>query len=160
MRMTTERPAQATADRALAWLDTLGEDEPYLLWVHFYDPHLPYSPPSPWAEKYRERPYDGEIAYMDSQVGRLLQHPRAAGDDVMVAAIGDHGEGLGEHGEKAHGLLVYDATIRVPWIMRLPGGPSGARIAAPISQVDLVPTAVHPARGSRRRSARSTWCRP
>jgi len=139
-RMITQRTAQVTADRALAWLDTLGADKPFFLWVHFYDPHLPYSPPSPWAERFRERPYDGEIAYMDSQVGRLLQHPRAAGNDVMVAAIGDHGESLGEHGEKAHGLLVYDSTIRIPWIMRLPGGPSGARIAAPISQVDLVPT--------------------
>ncbi len=77
---------------------------------------------------------------MDSQIGRLLQHPRAAGDDVMVLAIGDHGEGLGEHGEKAHGLLVYESTIRVPWILKLPGGPPGSRIAAPISQVDLVPT--------------------
>jgi len=114
--------------------------EPYFLWVHFYDPHLPYSPPSPWAERFRERPYDGEIAFMDSQIGRVLQHPRAAGDDVMVAAIGDHGEGLGDHGEKAHGLLVYESTIRVPWILKLPGGPSGVRIATPISQVDLVPT--------------------
>jgi choline-sulfatase len=136
----TERSADVTADRALAWLDALGDDQPYFLWVHFYDPHLPYSPPSPWAERFPGRPYDGEIAFMDSQVGRLLQHPRAAGDDVMVAAIGDHGEGLGEHGEKAHGLLVYESTIRVPWILKLPGGPSGVRIAAPISQVDLVPT--------------------
>ncbi len=138
--MMTERPAAATADRAFAWLDTLGDDEPYFLWVHFYDPHLPYSPPSPWAERYSDRPYDGEIAYMDSQVGRLLQHPRAAADDVVVMAIGDHGEGLGEHGEKAHGLLVYESTIRVPWIVKLPGGPTGVRISAPISQVDLVPT--------------------
>ena len=140
--MTTERPGRATADRALAWLDGLGDDQPYFLWVHFYDPHLPYSPPSPWAERYRDRPYDGEIAYMDAQIGRLLQHPRAAGDDVVVVAIGDHGEGLGDHGEKAHGLLVYESTIRVPWILKLPGGPTGARIAAPISQVDLVPTIV------------------
>jgi choline-sulfatase len=140
LRRITERPADVTAERALAWLDALGDDQPYFLWVHFYDPHLPYAPPSPWAERFRGRPYDGEIAFMDSQVGRLLRHPRAAGDDVMVAAIGDHGEGLGEHGEKAHGLLVYESTIRVPWILKLPGGPSGARIAAPISQVDLVPT--------------------
>jgi arylsulfatase A-like enzyme/Flp pilus assembly protein TadD len=138
--MTTERIGEATADRAIAWLDTLGGDGPYFLWVHFYDPHLPYSPPSPWAESYRDRPYDGEIASMDSQIGRLLQHPRAAGNDVMVLAIGDHGEGLGEHGENAHGLLVYESTIRVPWILKLPGGPAGVRIAAPISQVDLVPT--------------------
>jgi arylsulfatase A-like enzyme/Tfp pilus assembly protein PilF len=139
-RMLTERPGQATADLALAWLDALGPDEPYFLWVHFYDPHLPFSPPSPWAEKFRDRPYDGEIAYMDSQVGRLLQHPRVAGDDVVVAAIGDHGESLGEHGEEAHGLLVYESTIHVPWILKLPGGPAGMRVATPISQVDLVPT--------------------
>jgi arylsulfatase A-like enzyme len=136
----TERPAEATADRALAWLDALGGDDPFFLWVHFYDPHLPYSPPSPWAERFRDRPYAGEVAYMDSQIGRLLKHPRAAADDVIVTAIGDHGEGLGEHGEEAHGLLVYESTIRVPWILKLPGGPAGVRIAAPISQVDLVPT--------------------
>ncbi|MBD3857261.1 MAG: sulfatase [Acidobacteria bacterium] len=139
-RMTLERRAGATTDRALAWLDTLGGDEPYFLWVHFYDPHVPYSPPSPWAEEYRDQPYDGEIAYMDSQIGRLLQHPRVGGDDVMVMAVGDHGESLGEHDESTHGLLVYDSTLRVPWILRLPGGPSGVRINAPISQVDLVPT--------------------
>jgi arylsulfatase A-like enzyme/Tfp pilus assembly protein PilF len=141
-RMTNERPAGATTDQALAWLDTLDSGEPYFLWVHYYDPHIPYTPPSPWAEKYPDRSYDGEIAYMDSQIGRLLQHPRAAADNVVVMAIGDHGESLGEHGENTHGLLVYDSTIRVPWIMRLPGGPTGVRIATPVSQVDLVPTVV------------------
>lgn len=139
-RMITERTAEATTDRALDWLDALGPDESFFLWVHYYDPHLPYSPPTPWAERFAGRPYDGEIAYMDSQIGRLLRHPRTTGEDVAVFAIGDHGEGLGEHGEKAHGLLVYDSTLHIPWIMRLPGGPSGARIATPISQVDLVPT--------------------
>jgi len=139
-RMTLERRAGATTDLALAWLDMLGSDESYFLWVHFYDPHIPYAPPSPWAEEYRGQPYDGEIAYMDSQIARLLQHPRTGGDDVMVMAIGDHGEGLGEHGESTHGLLVYDSTLRVPWILKLPGGPSGIRVNAPISQVDLVPT--------------------
>ena len=68
----TERPADVTAERALAWLDALGDDQPFFLWVHFYDPHPPYSPPAPWAERFRERPYDGEIAFMDSQIGRLL----------------------------------------------------------------------------------------
>ncbi len=135
----TERSAAATADRALAWLDGLSDDQPFFLWVHFYDPHIPYSPPPPWAERYRDRPYDGEIAYMDSQIGRLLQHSKTSGD-VVVMAVGDHGEGLGDHGEKEHGLLVYESTIRVPWILRLPGGPSGVRVAEPISQVDLVPT--------------------
>ena len=141
-RMTVERPASKTADRALQWLDALDGDGPFFLWVHFYDPHIPYSPPSPWTERYPERAYEGEIAYMDSQVARLLQHPRAAAKDVIVTAIGDHGESLGEHGEKTHGLLVYDSTLRVPWIMRSPGEPGGTRITAPISQVDLVPTIV------------------
>jgi arylsulfatase A-like enzyme/tetratricopeptide (TPR) repeat protein len=138
-RMTNERSAGATADRALAWLDGIG-DESYFLWVHFYDPHFPYSPPSPWSEKYRNRPYGGEIAYMDSQIDRLLRHPRSAGGDVVVLAIGDHGESLGEHGESTHGLLVYDSTLRIPWIMKFPGGPANLRVAAPICQVDLVPT--------------------
>ncbi len=139
-RMTVERPAAATADRALAWLDTLDGSYPYFLWVHFYDPHIPYLPPSPWAEQYAERPYDGEIAYMDSQIARLLAHPRAAVDEVIVAAIGDHGESLGQHGERTHGLLVYDSTIRVPWILRLPGGPRGVRVQNTVSQVDLLPS--------------------
>jgi len=139
-RMTVERPAGTTADRALTWLDALDDDETFFLWVHFYDPHIPYSPPPPWVDRYPNRAYDAEIAYMDSQIGRLLQHPRAAADDIIVTVIGDHGESLGEHGEKTHGLLVYDSTLRVPWILRLPGGNSGVRIAAPISQVDLVPT--------------------
>jgi tetratricopeptide (TPR) repeat protein len=141
-RMTVERPAGATTDRALAWLDGLDEGGPFFLWVHYYDPHIPYSPPSPWAEDYPNRGYDGEVAYMDSQIERLLQHPRNAAGDVIVTAIGDHGESLGEHGEKTHGLLVYDSTIRVPWILQLPGGPRGLRIASPISQVDLVPTII------------------
>jgi len=139
-RMTVERRAGTTADRALSWLDALDGGESFFLWVHFYDPHIPYSPPAPWADRYPDRAYDAEIAYMDSQLGRLLQHPRAAADDVIVMAIGDHGESLGEHGEKTHGLLVYDSTLRVPWILRLPAGPAGVRITAPISQVDLVPT--------------------
>ncbi len=139
-RMVTERPAAATADLALAWLDQLDTGDSFFLWVHFYDPHLPYEPPAPWAERFRGRPYDGEIASMDQQIGRLLQHPRAAADDVVVAAIGDHGEGLGEHGEEAHGLLVYDSTLHVPWILRLPGGLKGRRISTPVSQVDLAPT--------------------
>jgi arylsulfatase A-like enzyme/Tfp pilus assembly protein PilF len=139
-RLTSERPADATSDRALAWLDGLAEDEPFFLWVHFYDPHIPYAPPLPWAERYAGRPYDGEIAFMDAQIARLLQHPRAAPDTTIVAAVGDHGESLGEHGERTHGLLVYDATLRVPFILRLPGGPAGLRIRSPVSQVDLTPT--------------------
>lgn len=139
-RMATERSAEATAARALEWLDSTEPGSPFFLWVHFYDPHLPYSPPSPWAEAFTERPYDGEIAFMDSQIGRLLDHPMVDNGGTVVFAIGDHGEGLGEHGEDDHGLLVYDSTIRIPWILRIPGGPSGIRVEEEICQVDLVPT--------------------
>ncbi len=141
-RMTVERPADATTDRALAWLDGLDDRSRFFLWVHYYDPHIPYSPPAPWAGRFPDRPYDGEIAFMDAEIGRLLAHPRLAVDRTLVVAVGDHGEGLGEHGERTHGLLVYDSTLRVPLIVRIPGGPAGRRVAAPVSQVDVVPTVV------------------
>jgi len=139
-RMTVDRPARATTDRALDWLDGLDGGAPFFLWVHYYDPHIPYAPPAPWAERYADRPYDGEIASMDAAIGRLLEHPNVAVGRVVVAAIGDHGESLGEHGERTHGLLVYDSTLRVPWILRLPDGPTGLRVKAPVSLVDLAPT--------------------
>jgi arylsulfatase A-like enzyme/tetratricopeptide (TPR) repeat protein len=141
-RMMIERPASATVDRALRWLDSLGESERYFVWVHLFDPHAPYAPPKPWSDRFPERPYDGEIAFMDAEIGRLLRHPRASGREVVVAAIGDHGESLGDHGEMTHGLLVYESTIRVPWIMSWPGCPTGARFDQPVSQVDFMPTAL------------------
>ncbi|HSL18185.1 MAG TPA: tetratricopeptide repeat protein [Methylomirabilota bacterium] len=139
-RMTVDRPADATTDRALDWLDGLDGGAPFFLWVHYYDPHIPYAPPPPFDERYSGRPYDGEVAFMDSQIGRLLEHPAVAAGRVVVAAVADHGESLGEHGERTHGLLVYDSTLRVPFILRLPGGPRGLRVSAPVSLVDLAPT--------------------
>lgn len=143
-RAVADRPAEAAVDSAHAWLDTVGEDERFFLWTHFYDPHAPYSPPAPYRDDYRERLYDGEIAYMDEQLGRLFEHPRIAGAkpelDPIVLFIGDHGESLGEHGERTHALLAYDATLHVPWILRVPGGPKDVRIPTPVSQTDLVPT--------------------
>jgi len=138
-RMVADRPASAAVDAASAWLDSLPADRPFFLWVHLYDPHSPYSPPPPWRDEYRDRLYDGEIAFMDSQIGRLLGHPRVAGDAV-VSVLGDHGESLGEHGEQTHALLAYDSTLHVPWILRVPGGPRGLRVSQTVGQVDLVPT--------------------
>ena len=140
-RMVVERPAAATVDAALAWLAGLGAGERFFLWVHLFDPHASYAPPAPWSERFAGRPYAGEIAYMDAEIGRLLADPRldpAAG--TAVAAIADHGESLGEHGEETHGLLAYEATLKIPWILRLPGDPQGRRAARPASQIDLVPT--------------------
>ena len=142
-RVVADRPAEATIASAKDWLETLEESEEYFLWVHLYDPHANYSPPPPYRDEYRERLYDGEIAYMDEQIGHLLSHGRvaAAGDQApIVTVIADHGESLGEHGERTHGILAYNSTIHIPWILRVPGGPSGLRVKAPVGQVDLVPT--------------------
>lgn len=139
-RVVPDRPAEFTVDHARAWLDGLGEDERFFLWVHFYDPHASYSPPPPFRDTYRERLYDGEIAYMDREIGRLLQHPRLRGGDALVALAGDHGESLGEHGENTHAILAYDSTLHVPMILDVPGGPEGVRIDRTVSQVDLMPT--------------------
>ena len=140
-RLVPDRPAAQTVEAARRWLDGLAPKDRFFLWVHLYDPHAAYSPPPPYRDEYRERLYDGEIAYMDAQIGRLLEHPRVATTrDLLVTVIGDHGESLGEHGEDTHGVLAYDATLRIPWILRLDGGPAGLRLAQPVSQVDLVPT--------------------
>ena len=140
-RVVPDRPAEATVAAASAWLDALKPDEPFFLWVHFYDPHAAYSPPPPYRDRYRGRLYDGEIAYMDAELGRLLAHPRlAARSDLAVMALADHGESLGEHGEQTHGILAYDSTLHIPWIAKLPGASGGTRVGEMVSQIDLLPT--------------------
>ena len=140
-----ERPASEVADAALAWLDEAPEAQ-FFSWVHFYDPHSPYRPPEPFATRYRDRPYVGEIAYVDSQVGRLLEwldrNNRAR--DTVVMVLGDHGESLGEHGESGHGFFVYEGATRVPFIVRAPydSMQGGRRIETPVRVVDVLPTAL------------------
>src|SRR6185436_17536252 len=116
-----ERAASQTVDAVLSRLDTL--KPPFLLWVHFYDPHLPYVPPAPYAARFPGRPYDGEIAFMDAQLVRLLDTLKLRGTTLYVIVAGDHGEGLGDHGEDAHGVFLYQATQRVPLIFSGPGLP-------------------------------------
>ena len=136
-----DRPAGAVTDAALAWLDGVGDGQRFFLWVHYFDPHAPYAPPEPYRGRFAGRPYDGEIAYVDAEIGRLLRHPRLAGDGrLAIFVVGDHGESLGEHHELTHGMLAYDATLHVPCIVHLPGGPAGVRSPAPVDQVDLLPT--------------------
>lgn len=108
-------------DRALSWLDR-NASQPFFCWVHFYDPHMPCNPPPPWDRKFRD-PYDGAIAFMDSQVGRLMEFldRRGLTAKTLVVVCGDHGEGFAEHGENGHGLLLYEETLHVPLILRLPG---------------------------------------
>lgn len=140
-RMVPDRPAEATVDATMAWLDELDADDRFFAWVHFYDPHAAYSPPPPYRDRFRENLYDGEIAYMDAQIGRLLEHPRLRrNQELVVSVIGDHGESFGEHGEQTHAVLAYDSTLRVPWILRLSEGPKGLVYGEPVNHVDVLPT--------------------
>lgn len=139
MGSRAERRGNITVDRALAWWRERDE-RPAFLWVHLFDPHAPYRPPAPWADLFPDEPYEGELAFTDSQAGRLLAGLGAPGPATVVAVIGDHGEGLGEHGEKEHGLLLYQSTLAVPFILSGPGIPAGARVTTPVRTIDLLPT--------------------
>jgi arylsulfatase A-like enzyme len=137
-----QRPATETARAAEAWIDA-HRDQPFFYFLHFYEPHTPYDPPEPWKSRYRDRPYDGEIATVDAAVGEVLDHLRRIGvyDRAVVLLLADHGEGLGDHGEKEHGVLLYRETIRVPLLLKLPGASrAGGRVEAPAALLDVVPT--------------------
>lgn len=143
LRLNAERPAAATVTAAQGWLDTVEDGERFFLWVHLFDPHAPYTPPSPWAKPFRERPYAGEIAAVDAALGDLMQHPRLADRaQYLLMVVGDHGESLGAHGESTHAMLAYDSTLRIPWLMRLPEGGDGFRLTPSVSQIDFMPTVV------------------
>lgn len=127
-----ERTARETTDRALAHLEQARE-EPVFLWVHYFDPHHPYAPPEPFGRRYAERPYLGEVAAMDEQLGRLVQAVDRRGPGrAAIVVVGDHGEGLGDHGETQHGNLVYQSTMHVPLLLVGPGVSPGAS-DAPVS---------------------------
>lgn len=133
-RMYEYRRADAVADSTLEWLKTQGL-KPFFCWVHFYDPHRPYY--------YKRDPYDKEIRFMDSQIGRIIKHLEKTGqlDKTLIVAVGDHGEGLGEHGEEEHGLLLHNAGVHVPLIFSLPGAiPGGKVVNRSVSHVDLLAT--------------------
>ncbi len=133
-----ERGASQTVDALLKHLGTL--KPPFFLWVHFYDPHLPYVPPEPYASRFKDRPYDGEIAFMDAQIGRILDVLKQKGTTVYLAVAGDHGESLGEHGEAGHGVFLYQATQHVPLIITGPGIPPGTTAASNVGLIDVAPT--------------------
>jgi len=141
---TKERRGAEVVSRALAWLDRRPAG-PVFLWVHLYDAHDPYDPPSPFRERFAKEPYDGEIAGVDAAVGRLLAglRERRLYDGILLVVASDHGESLGEHGEDAHGVFLYEATIHVPLLVRLPGRrEAGRRVSARVSLVDVAPTAL------------------
>lgn len=136
-----ERRGEEVVSRALAWLSKRPA-APFFLWVHLYDPHDPYSPPEPYMTRYKANPYDGEIAYTDSAVATLIAGLRTRGlfDAALVAVMADHGEAFGEHGENHHGIFLYDETIHVPLLFKLPGRHVGTRVDTRVGLVDVAPT--------------------
>jgi arylsulfatase A-like enzyme/tetratricopeptide (TPR) repeat protein len=132
-----ERRGEEITRSFTAWLSKRSAERPFFAWLHYFDPHLPYAPPAPYPSG-----YEGEIAYVDSQIGSVLAALEASGvkEDTLIAITSDHGESLGEHGEKTHGFFVYDATLRVPLILSGPALPAGRRIAAPVRGIDILPT--------------------
>jgi arylsulfatase A-like enzyme/Flp pilus assembly protein TadD len=137
-----ERRGGEVVAHALTWLNA-HQKGPVFIWVHLYDAHDPYDPPEPYKTRYASAPYDGEIAYADSAVGKLLTYLRAHGlyDSAVIAVMADHGESLGEHGETTHGIFLYDETIRVPLLFKLPRErAAGERIDSRAGLVDVLPT--------------------
>lgn len=138
----SERPAHETVERARAWLEEHEGDEPFFLWIHLYDPHLPYAPAPRFLERAGGDAYRGEVMQVDAALGELL----ATLDDLdlrehtLIAITGDHGESLGEHGEPTHGALCYEAAVRVPFYLSFPGPPPIPEHGHLASVVDLVPT--------------------
>lgn len=134
-----ERKAEAVIDSALSWLED--RRSPWFLWIHCWDPHTPYEPPEPFRTQYKEFPYDGEVAYVDSALGKLFDHMEEDSlfDSTLVILTGDHGESLGQHGEKTHGYFAYNSSIWIPLIFVLPGTAHG-KIEHYVSHIDIFPT--------------------
>ncbi len=136
------RRGDKTVDRLLEWLGNVGA-QPFFAWLHLYDAHSPYRAPEPYRSRYAGRPYNGAIAFDDGQVGRVISRLREMGvyDRTLVVMVSDHGESLGEHGEAEHGFFIYNATLRVPLIIKLPGKTTKARVVSkPVATLDLAPT--------------------
>jgi arylsulfatase A-like enzyme/tetratricopeptide (TPR) repeat protein len=137
-----QRPANEVLDQALPWIEQAAS-APFFAWIHLYDPHSPYRPPEPFAARYKDHPYNGEIAFVDSQISRLITVLRTRNlyERTVVVVMGDHGESLGEHGEAAHGFFVYNSVTHVPFIVRTPFSLTAhRRVADPVRSVDVLPT--------------------
>jgi len=136
-----QRPGAATVAAAKEWLAGRGPG-PWFLFVHLYEPHTPYAPPEPYRSAVRD-PYDGEVAAADAAVGELLDALRARGlyEQALIVLVSDHGEGLGDHDEREHGVLLYRSTLHVPLLVKLPGqARAGETVARPVGLADVAPT--------------------
>lgn len=138
-----ERRANESVTHALAWLQK-NPRRPFFFWLHLYDPHSPYDPPEPYRTQYSSHPYDGEIAYADHELGRVitwLKHNQLY-DRTLVVFLSDHGESLGEHGEQEHGFFVYNSTVHIPMIVKPPAGSDfrQGRVSGPVETTAIAPT--------------------
>ncbi len=126
---------------AEAWLEQNGSNR-FFSWIHLYDPHSPYTPPEPFASMYNSNPYQGEVAYMDAELGKFFAFLKAHGlwDNTLIVVTADHGEMLGEHGEDGHGFFVYESAVHVPLIIRSPWHLPVQRVTTTVEHVDVVPT--------------------
>jgi len=139
---SVQRRADEVVDLALPWLEQVQQDR-FFAWLHFYDAHTPYAPPEPFATQYSGRPYDGEVAFADAQLGRVVEFLERRGllDRTVIAVLADHGESLGEHGEGTHGFFVYESALRAPFVIRAPFEHTRARrVADLVRTADLAPT--------------------
>ena len=137
-----ERRGADVVQHAEAWMGAHPAG-PHFLWVHLYDPHDPYEPPPPYSQTYKDRLYDGEIAYADSVLAGFVGYLKKTGryDNALIVVVGDHGEGLGEHHEDTHGIFLYDSTTHVPLIVKMPGGGNpGKTVDAQVRTTDILPT--------------------
>jgi choline-sulfatase len=146
-KLNPQRRGDLVVDSAVRWLDDQQKRAPgqrFFTWVHLFDPHMPYDAPEPFKSRYLKEPYDGEIAFVDQQVGRVVEKVRALGqlEKTVVVLVGDHGEGLGDHGESSHSLLIYAATVNVPLIFYAPGLVPAGKVVSDrvVATIDLAPT--------------------
>jgi arylsulfatase A-like enzyme/Tfp pilus assembly protein PilF len=138
---TIERRGGDVVAHAISWLDK-NRQQPFFIWVHLYDPHAPYDPPAPYGKRFKD-PYEGEIAYADASLGKLFTYLRQRGlyERTLIVVMSDHGESLGAHGESMHGIFLYDETIHVPLVFKLPGELLARhRVSTRVRLVDVAPT--------------------
>ena len=139
-----ERRADAVVALAEDWLSK-NKGEKFFLWLHLFDPHDPYEPPEPYKSEYAQTPYDGEIAFTDACLGQLLKKMEELKiqQNTLIVLTSDHGEGLGEHGEKTHSTFIYDTTLHVPLIISIPGlKAAGRSYDFLVRTTDILPTAL------------------
>ncbi|MEW5802528.1 MAG: tetratricopeptide repeat protein [bacterium] len=138
-----ERKAEDVVTEADKWLKAHGSSKPFFLWMHCFDPHAPYEPPEPFLTAYKDNLYDGEISYTDQMLSKFINTLKEMNlwDRTMIILTADHGEGLGDHGEKTHAIFIYDSTLHVPLIFRYPKLlPQGVEIPTEVSTIDIFPT--------------------